>query len=91
MCSLLPPRVKRKKCQKIFIPFLLYTPVADMLSWPEPAIEHLVGRQGQPRGVHVYAVHLSNWKGWSQDPRLPRPHLRVGSIVEVSRWRFLPT
>jgi len=27
----------------------------------------------------VYAMHLSDWKGWSQDPPLPRPHLRAGS------------
>ena len=24
-------------------------------------------------------MQLSDWKGWSQDPSLPRPHLRVGS------------
>jgi len=24
-------------------------------------------------------MHLSDWKGWSQDPPLPRPHLRAGS------------
>jgi len=27
-------------------------------SWLEAVIEHLVGRQGQPRGAQVYAVHL---------------------------------
>jgi len=27
----------------------------------------------------VYAMHLSEQKGWSQDTPLPRPHLRVGS------------
>ena len=27
----------------------------------------------------IGAMHLSDWKGWSQDPPLPRPHLRVGS------------
>jgi len=27
----------------------------------------------------VHAMHLSGQKGWSQDPPLPRPHLRVGS------------
>ena len=42
-------------------------------------IEHLVGKQGQPRGAQLHAMHLSGWKGWSQDPLLPRPHLRVGS------------
>jgi len=24
-------------------------------------------------------MHLSDWKGWSEDPALPRSHLRVGS------------
>ena len=38
-----------------------------------------MGRQGQPRGAQVHAMYLSDWKGWSQDPPLPRPHLRVGS------------
>jgi len=42
-------------------------------------IEHLVGRQGQPRGAQVHAVYLSDWEGWSEDPPLPRPHLRAGS------------
>ena len=27
----------------------------------------------------MHAMHLSDQKGWSQDPPLPRPHLRVGS------------
>ena len=27
----------------------------------------------------MHATLLSDWKGWSQDPPLPRPHLRVGS------------
>ena len=38
-----------------------------------------MGRQGQPRGAQVHSMHLSDWKGWSQDPGLPSPHLRVGS------------
>ena len=42
-------------------------------------MEHLVKRQGQPRGAQVYAMQLSAQKGWSQDPPLPRPHLKVGS------------
>jgi len=46
-------------------------------------IEHLVGRQGQPKGAQVYAIHLNDQKGWSQDPPLPRPHLRAGSGGEV--------
>ena len=48
-------------------------------SQPEAAIEHLVGRQDQPRGAQAQAMHLSDRKGWRQDPPLPRPHLRVGS------------
>ena len=36
-------------------------------SQPEAVIEHLVGRQGQPRGAQVHTMPL------------PRPHLRVGS------------
>ena len=45
----------------------------------EAMIEHLVGRQGQPSGAQVHAMHLSDWKEWSQDPILLRPHVRVGS------------
>ena len=30
----------------------------------EPVIEHLGGRQGQPRGAQVCAMHLSDWKEW---------------------------
>jgi len=30
----------------------------------EAVIEHLVGRQGQPRGSQVHAMYLSDWKGW---------------------------
>jgi len=48
-------------------------------SQPEPVIEHLVRRQGQPRGAQVHAMYLSAQKGWSQDLLLSRPHLRVGS------------
>jgi len=46
-------------------------------------IEHLVGRQDQPRGAQVHAVYLSDQKGWSQDPPLPRPCLRVDSGGKV--------
>jgi len=42
-----------------------------MLSQPEAVIEHLEGRQGQPRGAQVHAVYPSDEKGWSQDPPLP--------------------
>jgi len=48
----------------------------------ERVIKHLVGRQGQPRGAQVHAIYLSDWKEWSQDPPLPRPHLRVRSRGE---------
>ena len=27
----------------------------------------------------MHAVYLSDRKGWSRDPPLPRPHLRVGN------------
>jgi len=33
-------------------------------------MQHLVGRQGQPRGAQVHAM---------KDPPLPSPHLRAGS------------
>jgi len=42
----------------------------------EAVIEHLVGRQGQPRRAQVNAMYLIDQRGWSQDPPLP---LRVGS------------
>ena len=48
-------------------------------SWPDPVIEHLVGGQGQSRGAQVHAMYLSDQKEWSQDPSLPRLHLRAGS------------
>jgi len=47
-------------------------------SGPEAVMEHLVGRQGQPRGAQVHAMYLSDCTWWSQDPPLSRPHLRVG-------------
>ena len=49
----------------------------------EPVIEHLVGRQGQARGAQVHVMELSDRKGRSQDPPLPRPHLRVGSGGQI--------
>ena len=45
----------------------------------ETVIEHLVGRQGQPREAQVRAMHLGGQKGWILVPLLPRLHLRVGS------------
>ena len=50
-----------------------------------------MGRQSQPRGAQVYALYLSDQKGWSQDPPLPGPHLRVGNgskgiLLEISAY-----
>ena len=50
-------------------------------------IEHLVGRQGQPRGAQVHAVHLSDWKGWN----LPDLIQVLTAEVKVSLWISLPT
>lgn len=38
-----------------------------------------MGRQGQPREAQLHAMYLSERKGWSQDPPLPRIHLSIGS------------
>ena len=43
-----------------------------------------MGRQGQPRGAQLHAMHLSDQKGWSQDSPLPRLHVRDGSGDEGS-------
>jgi len=51
--------------------------------------EHLVGRQGQPRGAQLYAICSSDQKGWNQDPPLPIPHLRVGSGSKVTLLEVL--
>ena len=61
------------------------------MSWLEPVIEHLVGRQGQPRGAQVHAVQPNDQKEWSQDPPLPKPHLSAGSgskgiLLEISAY-----
>jgi len=53
-------------------------------------IEHLVGRQGQTRGAQLHTIHLSDWKGWSQDPPLPRPHLRVANGGYLAGVLYLP-
>ena len=45
----------------------------------ETVTEHLVGRQGQPRGAQVCAMLLSDQKGWILTPPLPRPQLGGGS------------
>ena len=57
--------------------------MAEMLSQLETVIEHLVGRQGQPRGAQVHAMYLSDEKGWSRDAPLSRPHVRVGSGGQI--------
>jgi len=59
-------------------------------SQPETVIEHLMERQGQARRAQVQAMYLSDQRRWSQDPPLPRPHLRVGSGGKGGIcWRFL--
>jgi len=40
-------------------------------------IEYLVRRRGQPRGAQVHEMPVIDWEVWSQDPPLPRPHLRA--------------
>jgi len=65
----------------------LYLPAVILYPWCsgnaksclEPVMEHLVGREGQPREAQVHAMNLSDQKGWSQDLPLPSPHLRLGS------------
>ena len=37
----------------------------------------------------MYAMQLSAQKGWSQDPPLPRPHLKVGSRSKGISLEFL--
>jgi len=44
----------------------------------EPVMEHFVGGQGQPRGA-LHCMYLNDWRGCSQYPPLPRPHLRTAS------------
>ena len=51
-------------------------------------------RQGRPMGAQVYAMYLSDWKGWSQDPPPPSSHLSVSSedestLVEISAYQRL--
>jgi len=46
---------------------------------PETVIEHLVGRQGQPRGAQLCVMCMSDQKGRSQDLPLSRPRLSVRS------------
>jgi len=46
--------------------------------WLETVIEHLLGRQDQPSRAQTHTEDFSDWKGWSQDPPLPRPHLSIG-------------
>ena len=61
-------------------------------SWPETVIEHLVRREGRPSRAQVHAMNLGDWNRCSQDPTLPRPHLRIGSGGEgIFCQRSLPT
>ena len=58
----------------------------------DAVIEHLVGRQGQPREAQVHAMYLNDQKGWILAPPLPRPHLNVGSggegiLLEIPAYR----
>jgi len=73
-------------------PFLIGIGSGNAKSCLEAVNEHLVGRQGQPGSAQVYAMELSDQKGWSQDPPLPGRNLRVDSGGKgVSCWRSLPT
>lgn len=65
--------------------------VVELPSWLEPVTEHLVGREGQPRGAQVYAMYLRDQKGWARIHSFP--DLIYGLAVEarVFCWRFLPT
>jgi len=63
-------------------------------SWPEAVIEHLVGRQGWPRGAQVHAMQLSDWNGMETGACIhPFSALTEGLAVEVSVpcWRLLHT
>ncbi|XP_065608741.1 uncharacterized protein LOC136058885 [Cyrtonyx montezumae] len=65
--------------------------IGNAKSQLEPVIEHLVRRQGQPRGAQMQAVHLSDQKGWSRDPPIPRFHLRFvsgdkGLLLEIHEY-----
>ena len=64
----------------------IFSALYEKLPWcsrnveqPEAVMENLVGRQGQPREAQLHAMYLSERKGWSQDPPLPRIHLSIGS------------
>jgi len=42
----------------------------------EAVMEHLVGRQSQPRGAQVHAMLLSDQQGCSQHPPLFQPSFK---------------
>lgn len=46
----------------IFYEYVIAIHSRNAKSGLEPMIENLVGRQGQPNGVEVQAMHLSDWK-----------------------------
>jgi len=52
----------------VVVSVVFYRCSRNAKSWPEPLIEHLVGRQGQPRGAQVCAMKLSDQKGWRIHP-----------------------
>jgi len=74
-----PPTVAFSKCSFSLPPLPLVHCTRNPKSQLEMVIEHLVGRQGQPRGAQVHAMQPNDQKGWSQNPPLPQPHLRAGS------------
>lgn len=53
-----------------------------------------MGRHSQHREAHVHAMHVSDWKGWSQEPSPPSAYLRVGSggisiLLDIpASWRL---
>ena len=81
---------------KIFVQIISHkqhTCCENTKSQHEAVIDHLVGRQGQPRRAQVHAMALRGQKGWSQNPFLPRLQLRVcssgkSSLLEIPVcWR----
>ena len=69
-------------CQSLDPSLLVSSCSRNAKSQPEPVMEHLVGRQGQPRELRC--MQCNHWvtEGLGQDAPLPRPHLRAGSGSE---------
>lgn len=82
---LMSPRRKGKASPNFFSKILLDIHRGNAKSRLEAVVEHRVGSQ-------VHEMILSDQKVWSQDPPLPRSHLRVGSggehilLVLLSTW-----